>query len=69
MKITLEFEDLEDAQIYLDAYKYFSVTTQIKEHLRNKLKYDDTLTDEEYDIIENINNELHNILNENNLSI
>ena len=69
MKITLEFEDLEDAQIYLDAYKYFSVTTQIKEHLRNKLKYDDTLTDEEYNTTEEISNLFHNILNENNLSI
>ena len=69
MKITLEFEDNEEAQIYLDAYKYSSVITQIKEHLRNKLKYDETLTDEEYNVIENINTELHSILNENNLSI
>lgn len=69
MKITLEFEDLEDAQIYLDAYKYYSSLYEFKEHLRDKLKYDDTLTDEEYNTIEEISNLFHNILNENNLSI
>ena len=68
MKITLEFEDLEEAQIYLDAYKYYSVTTQIKEHLRGKLKHEE-LTDEEYNVVESIYTELHNILKEHNLSI
>ena len=69
MKITIEFEDLEEAQVYLDAYKYYSSLYEFKEHIRNKLKYDDTLTDEEYNITEEISNLFHDILKDNNISM
>lgn len=68
MKITLEFEDLEDAQIYLDAHKYYLTIYNFKQHLRNKLKHED-LTEIEYEITENISDVFHELLNDNNVSI
>ena len=68
MKITLEFEDLEDAQIYLDSHKYYSTIYNFKEYLRNKLKHED-LTEIEYEITENISDVFHELLNDNNVSI
>lgn len=68
MKITLEFEDLEDAQIYLDSHKYYLTIYNFKEYLRNKLKHED-LTEIEYEITENISDVFHELLNDNNVSI
>ena len=68
MKITLEFEDLEDAQIYLDSNKYYLTIYNFKEYLRNKLKHED-LTEIEYEITENISDVFHELLNDNNVSI
>lgn len=65
MKVTLEFEDSEEAQIYLDAEKHYFALFDFKMYLRNRLKYDcDGLTDEQYDTIESIQKEFINILNE-----
>jgi hypothetical protein len=65
MKITLEFEDLEQSQMYLDAEKYYLALFDFKQYLRNRLKYEfEGLTDEQYDTIESIQEEFINILNE-----
>tara|TARA_R110000822_G_scaffold244987_2_gene373663 strand:+ start:67 stop:282 length:216 start_codon:yes stop_codon:yes gene_type:complete len=65
MKVTLQFEDSEEAQIYIDAEKYYLALVCFKMYLRNRLKYYfDGLTDEQYDTIESIQEEFINILNE-----
>lgn len=52
MKITLEFEDLEQSQMYLDAEKYYLALFDFKQYLRSRLKYEfEGLTDEQYDTI------------------
>jgi hypothetical protein len=68
MKIILEFEDLEDAQIYLDAQKYYLTIFNFKNYLRNKLKHED-LTEIDYEITENISDVFNELLNDNNVSI
>jgi hypothetical protein len=68
MKITIEFEDLEDAQIYLDAYKYYSTVYNFKVYLRSKLKHED-LTEIEYETTEKISDIFNELLNDNNVSI
>lgn len=65
MKITLEFEDLEQSQMYLDAEKYYLALFDFKQYLRSRLKYEfEGLTDEQYDTIGSIQEEFINILNE-----
>lgn len=39
MKMVLEFEDAEEAELYLNGPKYFRVLLEMQEYLRGQRKY------------------------------
>jgi len=71
MKVTLEFNDDEkdELQTALDGYKWKLVSWDLNQKIRAYLKYDESLTDEQYDMVEKIKKDLFELLNEYNLKL
>ena len=69
MKAMLRFdlpeEELEH-QTALDGWKWRTVVEELDNHLRNKLKYED-LTEEDDEIYQSVRDELHSIMNNQNV--
>lgn len=71
MKVTLEFNDDEkdELQTALDGYKWKLVSWDLNQKIRAYLKYDETITDEQYDMVEKIKTDLFELLNDYNLKL
>jgi len=62
MKITIEFEDTDDARDALDGYKWKLAVWDIDQKLRYSMKYDEKLHPEVYDAFEKLRDEIREIL-------
>ena len=72
MKIKIEYDmpdERGELDYALDGYKYQVVLQDIDNYLRKILKYDDSISDKEYDIYEEIREKIYNIAEENNILI
>jgi hypothetical protein len=62
MKITIEFEDTDDARDALDGYKWKLAVWDIDQELRKSIKYDEKLHPEVADAFEKLRDEIREIL-------
>jgi hypothetical protein len=62
MKITIEFEDTDDARDALDGYKWKLAVWDIDQELRKSIKYDEKLHPEVVDAFEKLRDEIREIL-------
>ena len=71
MKVTIEFNDdeKEDLQTALDGYKWKLLVWDLNQKLRTYMKYDETITEEQYDIVEKIKKDLFELLDDYNLNL
>lgn len=66
MKAKLEFnlpEEQEEYTICCNASKYLAVIEEFKQYLRTSIKYDDDLTEEQYNTYDTIQEKFFEILN------
>jgi hypothetical protein len=68
MKVTLKFEDFEEAKHHLNGMNYYCCLWDLKEHLRFKLKYEE-LSEDEYRVIEEIQTRFFEILEGNDVNL
>ena len=71
MKVTIEFNDDEkdDLQDALDGYKWKLLVWDLNQKLRTYMKYDETITEEQYEIVEKIKKDLFELLDDYNLNL
>ena len=71
MKVTIEFKDEErdELQTALDGYKWRSLVWDLNQKLRACIKYDESLTEDQDEIVEKIQKELNELLNDYNLKL
>ena len=68
MKITLEFESLEDAKPYINGLDYFSALWDFNQWMRSQLKHGE-LTEAKWEIYQEIREKFFSILEENNVNL
>jgi len=68
MKITLEFDTIEEAQLAINGSKYAAAIFEYDQYLRNKLKYE-TLQEDMYVAYQDSREKLRENLSEYNLLI
>ncbi len=61
-------DDNTEFNLAVNAFKYWNVIYEFDQQLRNKLKYDN-ISDEEYEIYDKMRESLHDLINENNISL
>lgn len=71
MKVTIEFTDEErdELQTALDGYKWRKVVWDLDQILRAYLKYDESLTEDQDEMVGKIKKELYELLNDYNLKL
>ena len=69
MKATLEFDDEDDLRTAIDGYKWKLVVWDLNQKLRAYLKYDESISDEKYDMTEQIKEDLLGLINDYNLNL
>lgn len=65
-KVTIEFDTVEEAEEIQDAlngYKWKMVVWDIDQELRRYMKYDDTIDEKTYDVVEKIRGFLREAVN------
>jgi hypothetical protein len=66
---TLTFDDENDLLTAINGYKFKLALWQLDQFLRSEMKYNDKLTEEQYDYAEIIRNKLHEFINDFNLTL
>lgn len=69
MKATLEFDDEDDLRTAIDGYKWKLVVWDLNQKLRAYLKYDESISDEKYEMTEQIKEDLLGLINDYNLNL
>jgi len=72
MKVIIEFTDEDaasDAQVALDGWKYKVAIWEIDQHLRNEIKYNESLPGEVGEAYEKLRDEIREILSNSNLTM
>jgi hypothetical protein len=73
MKITIEFDDQEDAKLALDAFDWKHTVMQLDQYLREVTKRDFYLgtrpTEDEYKMAEHLREKIREFVNDNNLTL
>lgn len=72
MKAQLTFnlpEEQEEFETANNGWKYQSVLWDLNEFLRSKMKYDDKITDVQYDIYDEVRSKIWEFLNEKNITL
>ena len=72
MKAIFEFdldEDLADYEIYNSAKEMYNTLFEFRQYLRGELKYNENLTEGQYEAIEKVSDKFWEIVNENKLKI
>lgn len=69
MEITIKFTELEEAQMAMNGSKYANAIFEFDQFLREQLKWNDTLSEETYDKLEELRTRLREILSERDLFI
>jgi hypothetical protein len=71
MEAILKFnlpDDQEDFRFAVEGTKWFLVVHTFDQYLRSQIKYNDNLSDKEYELLEKVREELHSTINGNQLS-
>jgi hypothetical protein len=71
-KVTLEFdpfEDREEMESAINGWKWKILVWDLDQHLRSELKYNTKITGEAYEALEKIRERLHELKNENGLTL
>jgi len=66
---TLTFDDENDLLVAINGYKFKLALWQLDQFLRSEMKYNDKLTEEQYDYAETVRNKLHEFINDFNLTL
>jgi hypothetical protein len=66
---TLTFDDENDLLIAINGYKFKLALWQLDQFLRSEMKYNDKLTEEQYDYAETVRNKLHEFINDFNVTL
>jgi hypothetical protein len=66
---TLTFDDENDLLTAINGYKFKLALWQLDQFLRSEMKYNDKLTEEQYEYAEIIRNKLHEFINDFNLTL
>ena len=66
---TLTFDDENDLLTAINGYKFKLALWQLDQFLRSEMKYNDKLTEEQYDYAEIIRNKLHEFINDFNVTL
>jgi len=72
MKAILEFnlpDDQHDFDMAIEGYKWSLVAWDIDQYLRTRMKYEDTISDDEYKAVEAAREKLRNIISNYSLDI
>jgi hypothetical protein len=69
MKATITFDEEEDLRTALDGYKWKLVAWDLDQEMRRLLKYDESLTGDQYDIVDKLREKLHEIKNDYGLKL
>lgn len=69
MKATITFDDEDDLRTALDGYKWKLVAWDLDQEMRRLLKYDDTISDEKWNQVEELRTKLREIINDYNLNL
>lgn len=69
MKATITFEEEEDLRTALDGYKWKLVAWDLDQEMRRLLKYDDTISDEKWEQVEQLRTKLGEIINDYGLKL
>lgn len=71
MKAILEFnleEDRSDFTLAVNASKWYSVVWDMDQYLRTRLKYEDSINDQEYEAVEKAREHLFSLMRESGIS-
>jgi hypothetical protein len=68
-KVIIEFEDTDDARDALDGYKWKLTVYEIDQYLRNELKYNEKLSNLEYEFAEKTREQIREILKDYSLNL
>jgi hypothetical protein len=68
-KVIIEFEDTDDAMDALDGYKWKLTVYEIDQYLRNELKYNEKLSNLEYEFAEKTREQIIEILKDYSLNL
>jgi hypothetical protein len=66
---TLTFDDENDLLTAINGYKFKLALWQVDQFLRSEIKYNDKLTEEQYEYAEIVRNKLHEFINDFNLTL
>ena len=66
---TLTFDDENDLLVAINGYKFKLALWQLDQFLRSEMKYNDKLTEEQYEYAEIVRNKLHEFINDFNLTL
>ncbi len=66
---TLTFDDENDLLIAINGYKFKLALWQVDQFLRSEMKYNDKLTEEQYDYAEIVRDKLHEFINDFNVTL
>lgn len=72
MKAILKFnlpEEQEEFEIANNGWKFRSALSEYDNYLRGKIKYDESLTNEQYKVYDEVRTKLWEILNEDQLTL
>jgi len=69
MKATITFDEEDDLRTALDGYKWKLVVFYLDQEMRSLLKYDESLTGDQYDIVDKLREKLHEIKNDYGLNL
>jgi hypothetical protein len=71
MKAVIEFnlpEDKEDFNLATRAIEWYSTVWDLDQYLRSRLKYEDTLTQEAHDALQEVRDKLYDVLRDKGLT-
>lgn len=72
MKAILEFnlpDDKEDFDLATKALDWYSVAWDMDQYLRSRIKYEDSLTDEAHEVLQDARTKLREIINEKGVTL
>ena len=69
MKITLEFDDMDEARDAMDGVRWRTAMWELDQELRSSVKYDDSLSGEVTEAYDKLREKIREILMDSNLKL
>lgn len=71
MKAVLEFnfpDDRQDFELTVNAAKWYSTLWELDQYLRSRLKYEESISDDAYEALDDTRSKLHELMREKSIS-